>query len=587
MSDLLCVSAARYLRSGTPERADQTARGNRRQQSLRSLFLDPTDADLPIARAGSAKAYRSSGFRQGAGWATPEVGGDPSGFDVAIAPVIAARTGQTSTTQGGAVMAKARNPIAELCAIAAMPGIEDLAQVIAPYCKGSTDPNAQIIYLAGQWVTGSRNKLTSLLRDEAVWGEMRASAARTGRALPHRPPSEDKQRHIRDRADDANFGQQLADAFVPATAPLARMVGLMGEDTPSNLLLPNRANMAYADGSKFKAFSDIYLDPETGEIVGSLEGRVSPRMLVPEVTVGKNGCAPQVPIATVGAHGGLRHQRVMLAVGLFMDYDEMDESMRLFHKVRNVYGSALHAFIYDMALSGAKIQEVLRSGVIPIVDMMAADPKNPHLPVPKELQALLGRAGRPKLHARIHRLSTENHQVGGSACTHAIWTIDGSPVTCDPGDLRPSFDNPSLSQPELEFTDHPAGDGKQLMATYTVPCEHGGFPLTIDLASDLPNSAGDYVPVARYLRPIDSKGHLLDLRGYRSDVESSYRTIKAQSALFGRAHSLNPDHFLADMVGAGLWMNSTAWDVHAAQHTTNGQRLWETMIRAEDRKNIF
>jgi hypothetical protein len=89
------------------------------------------------------------------------------------------------------------------------------------------------------------------------------------------------------------------------------------------------------------------------------------------------------------------------------------------------------------------------------------------------------------------------------------------------------------------------------------------------------------VPVARYVHPIDPTGNLNELRGKRSDVESSYRTIKAKTKLFGRMLSLSPDHALADLVGAGLWINAVAWDVHAAQHTKNGAHLAKALRRSK------
>jgi len=478
-------------------------------------------------------------------------------------------------------MTLARNSIADLCAIAAMPGIEELAEIIAPYCTRTTDPKSMIIYLAGQWVVGSRNELTSMLRHESTWEEMRTSAARVGRMLSIFPPTHDQWRHLRDRAGEG-LGEALANAFIPAMAPLVRMVGLLPQGVTPNLLRPDRANIVYADGSKFKAVSDVYVDPTTGEVMGSRAGAGgNPRMLTPEVLPGPNGGPPQIPIATIGVHGGLRWQRVVLGVDLFMDYREMDASMRLFHKIQSLYGESIHGYIYDMAMSGDYVQEVMRAGVIPIVAMRGVAPRSPGVTVPCDLRFTLGRSNEPKNRAAIFRLPNVSHPVGSEECTHAVWALDGALVTCDAGDLQPSFDAVALGMPHLAFADHPAGDGRQLLATYRIPCRLGHISFELDLTDYLPNSKKELVPVARYVHPIDPTGNLNELRGKRSDVESSYRTIKAKTKLFGRMLSLSPDHALADLVGAGLWINAVAWDVHAAQHTKNGAHLAKALRRSK------
>ncbi len=475
-------------------------------------------------------------------------------------------------------MTVARNPIADLCAIAAMPGLEALAEAIAPVCTLRTDPVSQIVFLAGQWTLGSRNKLTSVLEHESTWSEMRESAARVGRCLPVAPPTQNQLRHVRGRAG-AGFGQVLADAFTVAMAPLTRSVGLLPEHAPRNLLRPDRANIAYGDGSKFKALSDIHVDLKTGELVGSrATDDGSPRMLVPEVE-GANRGVPQIPLVTMGVHGDKRWQRVVLGVGLYLDYREMDASMNLFHKVHSVYGESIHAYIYDMAMTGDHIQAAIHAGVIPIVAQRGAPPHNPGVTVPDGLRFVLGRSNEPKNRAAIFRLPNAAHWVGARECVHAVWALDGALVTCDPADLRPSFDSTALGTPHLAFADHPAGDGQQLFATYRVHCRNGHIEYTLDLSGYTATAKGGLVPLARHVRPIDPTGSFTELRGLRSDVESSYRTIKARSELFGRSSSLAPDHVLADMVGAGLWINAVAWDVHAAQHTDNGRRLAASLAR--------
>lgn len=119
-----------------------------------------------------------------------------------------------------------RNQISDLEAIAAMPGLEEMAERLAEFCVGRTDPVSMLIYVAGQWPGGSRNELTSLLKDTGVWEMLRVSAARVGRVLPRGAPTHDQLRHMRDRAG-IGIGADVAWSMTPAMKALTLSVGLL------------------------------------------------------------------------------------------------------------------------------------------------------------------------------------------------------------------------------------------------------------------------------------------------------------------------------------------------------------------------
>ena len=56
-------------------------------------------------------------------------------------------------------MSTARTQIADIEAIAAMPGLEEMAAPLEPFVAGKQDPVALTIFNAAQWAGGGRTEL--------------------------------------------------------------------------------------------------------------------------------------------------------------------------------------------------------------------------------------------------------------------------------------------------------------------------------------------------------------------------------------------------------------------------------------------
>ena len=480
-------------------------------------------------------------------------------------------------------MTAARNPISDLKAIAAMPGLEELAEVIAPFTGGGkTNPTSILIYTAGQWALGSRSKLTSTLRFETVWPQIQATAKLVGRTLPDNPPTHDQLRHVRDRAD-GHLGRLLSDALPAAMAPLVRSIGLLPENTKPRFDRPERRNTIYSDGTDFKPLSEVLLDPVTGELHGSRStGRGTARIAPRHVTPGGTDGGAQIVVSLVGVHGPLQLQRATLAVGITPTHREMECSMELFERVHDAYGSSVHAFNYDTLITGSELQRVMRRGVMPIADMRNAQTTGEFVILPEELRTLCGRTGKPKVRAKIYRLPVARHWIGATDCVHHPWSLDGAVVLCGPEELRPSIDSIAVDTVGHDFVPDASGLTQRLLTTYRIPCRHGSFLYPLDLSGNtvrIGRAKGDYIALAEYVRPISITGDHALVRGSRSDVESTNKTLKSQCAQFGRAMSLSHDDFLSDLVGGALWINATSWDVHAGRVTDCGLYLAQMIAR--------
>ena len=463
-------------------------------------------------------------------------------------------------------MATDRNPYSDLEAIAAMPGLEELAAVCEPWANRRC-PTSMLIFTAGQWAAGSRNRLHSMLQHSPLWESVRQSAARVGRQLPERPPTQDQlDKFRRDAPDD--LGLRLALALTPATRHVVDAVGLL-PDVRSCLHRPSRANMVWADGSKFSSLTGVVVDPTTGEYVGSRSIHNNPRVSPHQRVSARNNVTNDVPIEIAGVHGGQPLLRCILGVGVYPEGNEEDAALAVLRHVHGVYGSRIHAVIYDRLLSSHTQRNLVRLGIIPVVDTKNADAgRLPHTPVPADMQQQLGTKTHPRITARIALLAEIDHTPH---CRHQLWALDNAIV--DTGeDTHPTFNHPVAELTNLEFSDG------ELNATYRVPCRHGDVRHTIDLAGLIP---GTRTPVLEYVRPLQITDALTSVRGWRSPVESAFAQLQQSLPHADRVRSLHINNIFQDFVGGALHINAVAWDVHAARHTSLGKQQAQSLHRRQ------
>lgn len=469
-------------------------------------------------------------------------------------------------------------------AIAAMPGLETLAEVLDPYC---TDSMEAVIYLAAQHAVKSRNQLSAAFRQGDRWSVVVDAAAKVGRTLGD-PPSHDKLRHLRDRCP--TLGRAMADAFPAAMTPLVQDLGLLRADTEVDLTHPARANTIYGDGTVLAPQSGVTIDEGTGEIVGSRStGIRGPKTA--ERGYGKEGPNGPlgVPVTLLGVRGPDKLRRAVLAVDLHMDGNEIGCAMSLFRKVHALYGAGIQAFSYDMLMNGRAMQEVMRHGVVPLVDMPGAAKTDSSISVPKELQFTLGTKSRRKTRAHCKPVESVRHTTKDGDCQHELWAIDGGLVSFvhDPADpmRAATLDDPVVPMTNLHLEETATGE-QRLIGTYLVRCTHGSFRYTRDLSCSRPGRSrdGGQPAWADFLRPIPNSDGLDRLRGYRSDVESTFRQCKYQLPLPGRANSLAVDHVLLDLVGLAVCLNARAWDTHVGHVSPSAEAFACSAIRKRQRE---
>lgn len=445
-------------------------------------------------------------------------------------------------------MSVSRNQTSDLLAIAAMPGLETMA---AAFDNTNNDETvAMLVFLAGQWVASSRSSLTAELKSTDTWEQMRASARRVGRELPARAPTHDQLRHFRDRHARTENVHALAASLTPATEPIARGAGLLTA-APKRLHHPDRRNVVYGDGTVFT----------------SSHG-------------GTSGDEQPVPITVVGCRGDDRWQRVVLGVELGGERTETEPAVELFDRIHATYGSDMHAFVYDETLTGHAQHHMTKRGVLPVTPM-AANTGPTAAPTGNTLRYLLGNNGKPKQKAARDYLDIIAHDVGEHRCTHAIWALDGVPVSCDPLDVA-DFDSPVAEQTDLRF-DTDDNDEHHLIGTYQVRCPNGELRFEIVLSDTAnPSKRAGNIPTISRVRPIGITSDVArTLYGYRRDIASIFRNVDPE-----HVSQRSNEHFLLDVIGAALRTNAVTWDVHVAHHTPNGIDCAEALNSVHLRREL-
>jgi hypothetical protein len=412
-------------------------------------------------------------------------------------------------------MSTARNPLSNAEAIAAMPGLEVLAEVMAPHIKKS-DPAAMAVRIGTVAAFGSHAAVDSLYQTTDLWEVQRASAARVGRDLPLKPPTADQFDQMR-RSGEEMLGSAVADQLPAATYPIAALLPLLTQGVEPTLDCPARSHTVYCDGTKPKPLSDVHKDPVTKRFRGSRSkaidgsgrfiGIESPTVQGPRVSTDVNGDR-SIPFCLAGLHGGDHWLQLVLGLSLFEDFDEPRAAIALFERTHDVFGDGIHAFIYDKAFTGEGIAAVMARGVVPLVDMKAANKTGVFVNLDGFLSTQCGRKDQPHPRAQYKSVQLVEHKVYRDGelrdCPHHLWALDGALIAHDSELGKPTVDGVFVVQRGLRR--EWLGGRYSMFGEYTVPCRYGSFPFELELTAPRPGSSDLDRSWADKIRPISDAG---------------------------------------------------------------------------------
>ncbi len=477
-----------------------------------------------------------------------------------------------------------------LIAAFCMPGLEKIAEPLLPWTKSLPKAVAMVGFLSARAVFQSGEQAEAELV-EGGWDEVRTRAAAFGRELPAKAPTFDQLHHLRERIEaDGVLGEvlvKIADAFTAQAVILARSRGMLLRPGEVDLLDPSRVCTLYADGTWWKAWSNVSIDPDTGEVIGSRAK--NPRIAQKLQAVKDGNNLSGVPFVMCGVRGAEERDRVVLGYRRFFDptrskedKGEMPAAMDLLERVIAAADGGALWCVYDMALKGEHLNRLAEKGVVGVAAMSQPTTSKTTELLPDSGPTRFNNDSRKTLVA-VASLGTAKHYVGGRWCDHELSAVDGA-LRFHAVTEEPTSASPLCVPTGLRFEPGPGGK-QRLIGTFEIPCPHGPVSREIEFTGYLKEERG--LLVLNRLRPINEYvEEFRDLKGWRQDVESLHSTMKDFVFKYGRASSLDPAHHELDVLGMALQVNAQCWDTHIAQMTPSAERAKKRKQKQVLRKKI-
>jgi hypothetical protein len=382
------------------------------------------------------------------------------------------------------------------------------------------------------------------------------------------PPGWDAFRHARDKhLTDPDVLADLQALFTEYAVDQARDLGLLDPNGPGSLSHPHPSRVVYGDGTVVRPLyrppaATRAKDPKTGKTVISYLGKDGKPAKAPQRRYdpdaadyhGHTGSVHGQNFVALYVRGDQPHQRVVLAVdrverpGL-----EADTAVAAIKRLHAVAGSGIQAIVYDGAMRGVHIDDLMTRHGLMVINKVHASAKT------------AARRGKTAATPRWFALGTWEHDTTTGQCTHTLGAVDGavSEIALDAAGTpvvtarleRRQVKRPRRSTGRYHFN-----------VAYEVPCTHGAFLAWVTphaLAGETDHRRADAVRVIA-----EGEDDFTRLYGLRNDAESFNSQLK-RSLLVDRAMSLGGRRQLLDVLCYGLMHNATnahrAAEAHASR----------------------
>ena len=384
-----------------------------------------------------------------------------------------------------------------------------------------------------------------------------------------RAPGWDAWKHARNKYfTDPEVLAELQQRFTELAVEQARSLGLLEPSGPGSLCHPDRTRVVYGDGTVIRPLyrppaAKRTKDPETGkERIVYLDpaGKEIPqptRRYDPDAADhhGHTGSVHGQNYIGLYARGDAPHQRVVLAVDrVDRPGREAAAAVAAFKRLHAVAGNGIQAVVYDGAMRGTHIDDLMTTCGVLVINKVHASAKN------------AARQGKT-VPARWFTLGIWEHAVaGGRACTHQLAAIDGAVHEVGLDDaggptvvarlVRKQIKRPRRSTGRFHFN-----------VAYAVPCPDGEFLAWVTPhgeAGDADHRRADAVRVIA-----EGEADFSRLYSVRSDAEAFNSQLK-RTLLVNRAMSLGGARQLLDVLCFGLLHNAVTAH-HAATKSRGGR----------------
>ena len=405
------------------------------------------------------------------------------------------------------------------------------------------------------------------LADPAVWGFARNLLTDTVQATgldlrppPSAPPRWDHWRWARDRhlASDEGLAA-LAREYPAVAADLARSIGLCRPESRGSFSHPAPERCIYGDGTQVRPLyappptetitlddgtrQIVYPDPKTGELRTEPARRFDPDLQPHHGQLG--------PVLTHGyvawhARGASPYQRVVLAAAhVPAPGQEAATAVRLAGDVHRHLGNGVQAAIYDGAMHGTHIEEMMRRYGWLVV---AKTPDATRADDGQRPELFVNASGH---RARSYPLGTITHDTDGVPCHHQLAAVNGQVVELGLDETGDPVVLATLERGAVKRSRRATGR-YYFNVGYQVPCQTERFTTWL---SPHPNDEND--PTRPHnLRIIPEEDpDFSRLHGLRNDSENFHSNLK-RTLIVGRAMSLGWRRGLLDVYCYSLLSNA-------------------------------
>jgi hypothetical protein len=457
----------------------------------------------------------------------------------------------------------------QIQAVFSHPALYELGQLIPaerPVGRPSHHPGYLLLgYGVLARLFRSGNRVQTELSDPATWQVVRESVAAMAEVRPDlvdrlpgaQAPRWEAFRYARDRyLTDPVILRELQDSFTAAAVEQAHTLGLLDPAGPGSLSHPDRSRVVYGDGTVVRPLyrppaAKRSTDPATGKtkvtyydsarnVIDKPSRRFDPDAADYH---GHTGSVHGQNFVALYARGDHPHQRVVLAVdrvdrpGL-----EADTAVAAIKRLHAVAGSGIQAIVYDGAMRGVHIDELMTSHGLLVINKVHASAKT------------AVRRGKKDPAPRWYALGTWEHEIPEGSCTHQLAAVDGAVSEIGLDETGKPVVIGRLERRQVKRPRRTSGR-YHFNVAYEVPCSRGPFFQAWITPHGLSNDSGHQTADA--VRVIaEGEPHFERLYGLRNDAESFNSQLK-RSLLVDRAMSLGGRRQLLDVLCYSLLHNAT------------------------------
>lgn len=394
-----------------------------------------------------------------------------------------------------------------------------------------------------------------------------------------KPPNWEHWRWMRDHHLATDDGvAELARVYPSVAVAAAHRIGLLLPAGPGSFSHPDSTRAAYGDGTLVRPLYNpptavtitgedgqpriAYPHPHTGELLDHPPGRFDPDLQEHHGRLG--------PLLTHGyvswhARGRGAYQRIDLALAhIPAPGAEATTAVALLRDVHRAAGAGIQVIVYDGALRGTHIDEIMRNyGYLVLAKQATGAPSDEEAEL-MTTPMVMTPSGR---RARSYPLGTVNHALPTGPCHHQLATVGGQVVEIDLDEAGDPVVVSTLERGQVKRVRRGTG-AYHFNVAYRLNCPIEPFTVWLSPHAGKDDDQGRPENL-RVIPTTDPDAQRL--QGIRNDAESFHSHYK-RTLIVNRAMSLGAHRGLVDLYCFALY-NTALTEYHHQQQITGARTL--------------